>query len=221
MTEIRTIFFGDSFIECPGLDASSTWPALVEAALKDRFSGQADLVFSSSTANQENTRGALERMQKDVQFAAPDIVVIQYGTNDSTHWLSNKGAPIVSQAAFRANLEEMLDRCRRFGIPRVAFVTNHTVALHRYDINGLTPDQNTAAYDEITRDVARAAGCLVIDIRAACAGVTPGSICQDDLIHVNQAGARLYAEAATPVMGALIDGLIALEGAEVPAHARD
>jgi len=89
---IRTIFFGDSFIACPGLPASETWPALVEQNLGGQFGARLELEFQIRSASQENTRGALERMQKDVQFAEPDIVVIQYGTNDSTHWLSNRGA---------------------------------------------------------------------------------------------------------------------------------
>jgi lysophospholipase L1-like esterase len=150
-------------------------------------------------------------MQKDVQFDGPDIVVVQFGTNDSTHWLSNRGAPIVSQAAFRANLEEMVDRCRRFSIPRIIFVTNHKVALERFDINGMTPDQNTAIYDEITRGVAARTTCLVADVRAHCVDIEPQTICQGDLIHVNGNGAKLYADVVSPVMVSVIEGLVALK----------
>lgn len=226
METIRTIFFGDSFIACPGLPTSETWPALVEKNLVEQnlggqFGARLELEFQIRSASQENTRGALERMQKDVQFAEPDIVVIQYGTNDSTHWLSNRGAPLVSQSAFRANLEEMIDRCRRFSIPRVVFLTSHKVALDRYDINGLTPDQNTAIYDDITRVVAARESCLVADVRDACGALDARTICQDDQIHVNQAGAKLYADVVTPVLKSTIDGLMTLKSAKIPEHAHD
>jgi lysophospholipase L1-like esterase len=221
MDTIRSVFFGDSFLGCPGVASAQTWPAIVERDLRRLFSGRVDFEFLIRSGIQENTRGGLERMQKDVQFEEPDIVVVQFGTNDSTHWLSNRGAPIVSQAAFRANLEEMVDRCRRFSIPRIVFVTNHPVALERFDINGMTPDQNTAIYDEITRDVAARATCLVADVRARCVEIEPRSICQDDLIHVNQAGARLYADVVSPVMISVIEGLVALKRAQIPRHAHD
>jgi len=218
---IRAVFFGDSFLGCPGVPSAETWPAIVESALRRYFSGRVDLEFMVRPGIQENTRGALERMHKDVQTQEPDVVVVQFGTNDSTHWLSNRGAPIVSQVAFRANLEEMVDRCRRFSIPRIIFVTNHKVALERFDINGMTPDQNTAIYDEITRGVAARATCLVADVRATCAEIEPRSICQDDLIHVNRAGAKLYADVVSPIMISVIDGLVALRSAEIPRHAHD
>jgi lysophospholipase L1-like esterase len=221
VSPIKTIFFGDSFIGCPGLPPSCAWPACVERALTDRFTGIVELEFLIRSATQENTRGALERMQKEVQFEAPDILVIQYGTNDSTHWLSNRGAPIVSQAAFRANLEEMIDRCRRFGITRTVFLTNHRVCLERYDINGLTPDENTGIYDEITRKVASGAACRVADVRRACEGSVPHLLCQDDRIHVNSRGAKVYADTVVPIMADVISGLLTLRGAEVPAHAHD
>jgi len=217
--KIKTVFFGDSFIGCPGLPATGTWPSLVAAALRRKFAQRVDLDFLVRDATAENTRGALERMQKDVQFEAPDIVIAQYGTNDSTHWLSNRGAPLVSQSAFRANLEEIIDRCRRFDIPRVIFVTNHCVALDRFDINGLSPDQNTEIYDAITRDVAARATCKIADVRKNCADIDPRSICQDDLIHVNAQGAVLYADTVTPIMIDVIEGLLALNDARVPEHA--
>lgn len=221
MRAIGITFFGDSFLGCPGLPGEARWPALASKRVRDHLGASRDLVTTVSAVEQDNTRTALERMQKDVQFVGPDILVVQFGTNDSTHWLSNRGAPIVSRLAFRANLEEMIDRARRFSINRMLFVTSHPVALRRFDINGLTPDQNTAAWDAITREVAAEHGCRVADVRAACEGLDPTEICQADLIHANQHGAALYAETVTPVLIDLVDGLLALENARVPSHAYD
>ena len=211
MAKFSVLFFGDSFTSCPGLEVRDNWPSMVRDKSRKHFARELELSFCVSSAVQENTRTALERMQKDIQFKKPDIIFIQFGTNDSTHLLSNRGVPIVSQSAFRANLVEMIERCRRFEIFRVAFLTSHQVALNRFDVNGLTPDQNTALYDNIIRDVAAAHGCPVADIRLACQNIDPKQICADDLIHVNKYGASLYAKVVTPILIDLINGLLALE----------
>ena len=161
----KTIFFGDSFTNCSGLSQLDTWPTMVQSMLNQQFKDRVNLQFEISVASQENTRGALERLQRDILFANPDILTVQYGTNDSTHLLSNKGAPLVSQDAFRFNLLELIDKCRLFDIHRLVFITNHPVALDRYDINGLTPDQNTQLYDEIVREVASTRACHLTDVR--------------------------------------------------------
>ena len=127
---------------CNGLSEVDTWPTLVSGMLNKKFESRVNLDFQKSVATQENTRGVLERLQRDILFANPDIITIQYGTNDSTYLLSNRGAPLVSQEAFRANLVELVDKCRLFDIKRLVFLTNHPVALERYDVNGFSPDEN-------------------------------------------------------------------------------
>ncbi|MBH67688.1 MAG: hypothetical protein CMM58_04980 [Rhodospirillaceae bacterium] len=210
MDTYKVIFFGDSFTACRGLPQPDTWPSLVSDTVSKYFKNIAELEFRTSTAIQENTRGALERVQKDILFAEPDVVTIQYGTNDSTHWISYRGAPIVSQEAFRANLTELVDKCRRFGIQRVVLITNHPVALDRYDINGLTPDENTQIYDKIVREVAANCACHLADVRTAMEELSPGELCLSDEIHVTKFGAKVYAETIAPVMVGVLNGLISL-----------
>ena len=137
----KTIFFGDSSANCNGLPHSDTWPAIVRDTLNKQFGSRVNLKFETSVATEENTRDALERLQRDILLAEPNILTVQYGTNDSTYLMSNRGAPLVSQDAFRFNLLELVDKCRLFNIRRLIFITNHPVAMDRYDINGLTPDE--------------------------------------------------------------------------------
>ena len=125
----KTIFLGDSFTNCNGLLQSDKWPTIVRRTLNKQFGSRVKLKFETSVATQENTRGALERLQRDILFAEPNILTVQYGTNDSTYLMSNRGAPLVSQDAFRFNLLELVDKCRLFNIRRLIFITNHPVAL--------------------------------------------------------------------------------------------
>jgi lysophospholipase L1-like esterase len=205
--QIKLILFGDSFTICPGLADGERWPRLVAAALAARFAGQVDLAVTESAVVGDTTRTALERMQKDVQFARPDVLAIQFGFNDSTYWKSNLGVPIVSLGAYRANLLEMIERARVFGTRRIVLVTNHRFAKRRYDINGKTPGENLDAYDETTRAVAAEAGCRLADVHAALKGLDPASYCipAPDEFHVAASGAAVYAE----VVGAALSHAVA------------
>ena len=215
MKMYKTIFFGDSFTNCSGLSQLDTWPTMVHSMLNQQFGSRVNLQFEISVGSQENTRGALERLQRDILFANPDILTVQYGTNDSTHLLSNKGAPLVSKDAFRFNLLELIDKCRLFDIHRLVFITNHPVALDRYDINGLTPDQNTQLYDEIVREVASTSACHLADVRKAMANYNPNQLCLNDKIHVNTIGAKVYAETIAPVIATVLEDLISAENHEL------
>ena len=234
---MKIVFFGDSFLQCKGLRADEAWPALVDGSLQKLFwspgamdnSGDCggdvlrraldlnggrllpiDTEISSAIA--ETTRGALARMQADLLEKRPNIAVIQYSSNDSTHLYSMRGAPLVSQDAFRANLIEMVDRCRRFDIQRVVFLTTHPVAKKRFDIHGLSPDETTGVYDNIVREVAAATTQRVADVRLASESwPAPEELCLDDQLHVNAEGARLYAGVVTPVLADVVLSILEME----------
>ena len=129
--------------------------------------------------------------------------------------MSNRGASLVSQDAFLFNLLEFVDKCRLFNIQRLIFITNHPVALDRYDINGLTPDENTQFYDEIIREVASTSACHLADVRKAMENYKPNELCLDDQIHVNEFGAKVYAETVAPVIAKALEGLIDFENQQL------
>jgi len=209
----RIVFFGDSYMSCPGLEPAEAWPAQVMARLEAEFAGRVAFNCAVRTGIGDTTRAALERMFDDVQSAEPHIVCMQFGANDATHFLSMRGAPLVSQAAYRANLEEMLDRARRFGTLRVVINTNHPVAKDRFEINGLRPDDNVAAYDAITREIARRHLLLLADVRAAAARIDARTLCQPapDEVHPSTRAATLYADTVTPPLVRAVEGLLAVD----------
>ena len=100
------------------------------------------------------------------------------------------------------------------------FITNHPVALDRYDINGLTPDENTQFYDEIIREVASTSACHLADVRKAMENYKPKELCLDDQIHVNKFGAKVYAETIAPVIAMVLEGLIDFENQQLQVSAK-
>ena len=212
----KTIFFVDSFTNCSGLSQLGNWPTMVRYMLNQQFEGRVNLQFGISVASQENSRGALKRLQRDILFTNADILTVQFGTNDSTHLLSNKGAPLVSQEAFRFNLLELADKCRLFDIQRLVFITNHPVARDRYDINSLKSDQNTQLYDEIVREVASTSACNLADVREAMVNYNSNELYLNDKIPVNTFGSKVNAEAVAPVIATVLEDLISAKNQELP-----
>ena len=82
----------------------------------------------------ETTRAALERFH-DVQDSGCDVAVIQYGHNDCNRWESDLGLNRVSPDAFRANLREMVGRCKRFGIRPIFMAPHQTLLGEEYEFD--------------------------------------------------------------------------------------
>ena len=209
MEKIKIIHFGDSLTKCINLQPRKSWPYLSEDVLKKIFKEIISLEVLNKGVNGDNTRKALERMQADVQFEKPNIVTIQFGTNDSTYLMSNKGAPIVSELAFEANLIEMISRAKTFDIKQIIFQTNHSFFKDRVEINGKTHNENMQNYNQIIRDVATEYRCELIDLNKAFSDIDPKiyTFPPPDGVHLNERGCELYAQEITSVLEKAINSL--------------
>lgn len=162
------------------------WPRQVEGH---------DLI--NAGVSNETTRNGLERFPRDVQQIKPKAVIVQFGHNDCNRWESDLGLPRVSIKAFAANLEEMVVRCRYFGIR--PFFCTITPSLknreHAIDV---------AVYDTVLREVASRMKVELIDVRAAFEAwgypyiaesdaLTIGDLTIEDGLHLNKLGHRVYA----------------------------
>ena len=202
MQKIKIIHFGDSLTKCINVKTRLSWPCLSENSLNKKFKKIINLEVINKGVNGDNTRKALERMQADVQFEKPNIITIQFGTNDSTYWISNKGEPIVSELAFEANLIEIIARSKTFGIKQIIFQTNHSFLKDRVEINGKTHNENILNYNQIIRDVATQYRCKLIDINKAFSEIDAKiyTFPSPDGVHLNERGCKLYAQEITPVL---------------------
>lgn len=173
------VCLGDSITAGQLVAEEKAWPALVRAD-----SGE-DLRVAAQPG--DTTRLALERFPRDVQALAPEAVIIQFGHNDANRWQTDGGVPRVSRAGFEANLEEMLARCRVFGI--TPFFCTLTPC-SRSPIHA----QDVADYNTGLEAVAARWSVRLVDVRTAFEPL-------DDLlldgIHLSEAGHRIFASIAT------------------------
>jgi lysophospholipase L1-like esterase len=132
----------------------------------------------------DTTRQGLERFPRDVQDICPEIAIIQFGHNDCNRWETDRGLPRVSLAAYKANLIEMVDRCRKFDIrPLLCSLTpSFRSTEHAADV---------MTYDQTLRRVADDESVPLADVRKAFQIETP--LLMDDGLHLNEEGHRVYA----------------------------
>lgn len=136
----------------------------------------------------ETTRQALERWPRDVQADPADVTIIQYAHNDCNRWATDFGLPRVSLDAFKANLIEMIERCRACGTTPVLCTATPVLHDEVYVEDLLT-------YSCAVASVAVRWGVDLVDVRDAFYrhGNLP-ELLLDDGLHLSEAGHRLYAE---------------------------
>lgn len=159
-TEKRFVFFGDSICVGQGVSIHKGWVPRIAASITDAIGDDADLVVVNASVNGNTTRQALERMPYDVQSHGVDILLVQFGMNDCNYWATDNGGPRVSRRAFEANLEEIIQRGRRFGASKVFLNTNHPTSRTTEVMKPtqLTYQQSNAEYNEAIRAVAERLG---------------------------------------------------------------
>lgn len=158
------------------------------------------------------TAQAVARLDRDVRSRKPDIVIVQFGINDS--WIDadeGKTLPRLTRDQYRGNLRTIIDTLRRDGARLVLMTPNpmrwsdpyyikvfeqHPGLLDTRAARGI--DRLLDVYAEDMRAVAREEGVPLVDVFEAfeAHGRTPGHSIDDillegDGIHPNQAGQDL------------------------------
>jgi acyl-CoA thioesterase-1 len=217
---INIVFMGDSITFGQYVDPKLRWTAIVEDRLNHIYR---DTPIHIASANRgvsgETTRMGLERFPGDVQNVHPDIMTLQFGLNDCNCWLSDMGLPRVSEAAFHANLVEMIDRTRRFGAKRIILSNNHPTPRFKVMLSGERYEDANARYSEIAREVARETGVTFCDIRAAFSAYTLKELEQllipyPDQLHLSVEGNRVYAETIWPHLTEAVEAVVEEKVAE-------
>ncbi|HEV8678170.1 MAG TPA: SGNH/GDSL hydrolase family protein [Stellaceae bacterium] len=212
---ITIVFFGDSITEGQYVTPPLRWVDIVSGGLQLRYRDDPfNLLVLVRGVSGETTRQALERFPRDLQAHTPDIVTLQYGLNDCNCWLTDHGLPRVSEAAFRANLVEMIERARRFGAREIILSNNHPTLRHKPLLDGLTLEQRRRRYNEIVADVAAETGVTSCDIEAGFAGLDDAALAGQlipypDLLHLSEAGHRRYASLIGPYVERAVEEIMA------------
>lgn len=219
--ELRFGFFGDSICVGQGVSPHLTWAVRLAARIEAELAaaGRRVCVLNPSI-NGDTTRKALERMAFDIQAGGVDAILIQFGLNDANRWETDRGLPRVSEAAFAANLHEMIARARAFGAGPVLLNTNHPTTRDRapFPHYPATYESGNQRYNEIIRRVAAEAEDVVLtDIAAVFArktasGVPLASLLLADGLHLSAAGHDIYLDALTPPVLAAAGRIATLPG---------
>ena len=213
---LTIVFFGDSITEGQYVHHSLRWTELTSNKLRAHAASQLDpakMFHYVHGISGETTRQGLERFPRQVQQLAPDVLTIQFGLNDCNCWDTDRGLPRVSEAAYRANLVEMIDRARRFGTRHIILSTNHPTLRHRPMVSGETLEQRRAKYNEIVREVARETDVTLCDIEAAFGFATRELLAglllpEPDVLHLSSAGHQIYSDAITPALIRSVDNVL-------------
>jgi lysophospholipase L1-like esterase len=213
---ITLVFFGDSITEGQYVHHSLRWTEITSVRLKAQFASRYDpnrQYHYVHGISGETTRQALERFPRQVQQLAPDVLTIQFGLNDCNCWDTDRGVPRVSEAAYKANLAEMIERARRFGTKQIILSTNHPTLRHRPMVSGETLEQRRTKYNEIVRDVARETQVTLCDIEAAFAFASREQLAglllpEPDVLHLSATGHQIYADAITPPLTAAVEAVL-------------
>lgn len=194
---ITIVFMGDSITEGQYVHHSQRWTERVTREIRAFASDLIDtdqLHFFNRGISGETTRQGLERFPRDVQVLQPNVMTLQFGLNDCNCWDTDRGLPRVSEAAYRANLLEMIARARVFGAAHIILSTNHPTLRHRKLICGQTLEERRVQYNEIVREVAREANVILCDIEKAFANVDRDQLGtmllpEPDVLHLSQLAA--------------------------------
>lgn len=200
---ITIVFMGDSITEGQYVHHSQRWTERVTREIRAFASDLIDtdqLHFFNRGISGETTRQGLERFPRDVQVLQPNVMTLQFGLNDCNCWDTDRGLPRVSEAAYRANLLEMIARARVFGAAHIILSTNHPTLRHRKLICGQTLEERRVQYNEIVREVAKEANVILCDIEKAFANVDRDQLStmllpEPDVLHLSQQGHEKYASA--------------------------
>lgn len=197
---VTIVFMGNSITFGQFVDLELRWTSLVgNALIADYLSTPVNLHLVNRGVSGETTRQGLERFPADVQQYRPDIMTLQFGLNDCNCWVTDAGLPRVSEAAYRANLIEMIDRARRFGASRIILSTNHPTLRHKVLLSGDSLEARRRRYNDHVRDVAALTGVELCDMEAGFAHLDSRELAEmllpyPDLLHLSVEGHRLYAD---------------------------
>lgn len=211
------------------VDASSTYLYVYADQIRDviptYLTNDAFNVYNEGIGGNRTDQG-LARLSSDVQSRSPDLVVIQFGINDSAHdsgpgtpsrialdLAEQYGAdgvpgggddhPYASRGNYTSNLTEIVTALLGDGIDVILMTPNRITSYNTVSEDRLT------LYVQVIRDVATAQGVPLVDLWTRytqyMADTAPKSTLTLDGVHPNGLGQTLAARMLIPAIQELTD----------------
>jgi lysophospholipase L1-like esterase len=181
---VRIVAFGDSitgvYYHTGGRRA---WHSMLGLALEKTYPKAKVEMINAGISGHTSAQG-LARIDADVLAKKPDLVVVMFGMNDVCR---------ADLDTFRANMREIIARCRKAGAAVVLCTLNSV-----YE-NPTRPCDRVAVYAQATRDVAKELSVPLADCHAAYEDVrakdpTAWRLLMSETIHPGMLGHKLFAE---------------------------
>ena len=197
--------FGDSITLCSRQPEGSKWLQLLEARLNAASPGTRFKAINSGVGG-NSAREAMARFERDVAAHCPDIVLLQFGGNNSKRLVPEQ---MVGLDEFRQHLARFRAGMAEIGEPTVLVITFppvidpwHATAMN-YPLEMYRKWGGTDAFVEVyraeTRAFARKHGYplldLSVELRQRAPG-DPGRFILPDGVHLTDAGNRVLADLA-------------------------
>jgi len=213
--------FGDSICFGQLVSHHLTWTSALSLRLSNVINTSHEVLIQNASVNGNTTRQALERMSYDISSHRPDILLIQFGMNDSNYWATDFGLPRVSELAFEANLLEIAERAAVCGVKQIFMATNHPSLRGEFaHIKSIRHSDSNRQYNKIIRNVvekARSCGLNVVlvdnekfwyETIEKNSDRTFDDFILPDGIHLSENGHRLYDEYAGALICDVVKGLV-------------
>lgn len=182
---VRLLAYGDSLTAGYGLRESESFPARLEAALKEQ--GEQATVINGGVSG-DTSRGGLERLEWSLSDR-PDALILELGANDALRG--------ISAAETRANIQAMLTKLADRKIPVL--------------LAGMRAPPNMGAeygaeFDRLYPDLAQEFGVAFYPFFLEGVAANP-ALNQPDGMHPNAAGVEVIVKGIMPFVLRLINGL--------------
>lgn len=203
------VAFGDSITLGSGLKPAESYPAQLQALLREQ-AGMPELTVVNAGIGGNTVTQGLARLDKDVLACRPCAVLIGFGMNDSV--MTADQTVRVPTAQFREALSQMVLRLQAAGAKVILAPVTPVIEQYYWERHPREwyPEGLQAQLDQYTaviREVARQTGSPVIDLKKLNPMVdirTPANSGARDGVHPTPAGcaviAAAYADKLMPLL---------------------
>ena len=193
-------YFGDSFMSYSINSIKYSWVDNSTKYLKKKY--KENINFYKNISVGITSRGILDKLPNFFsKIKKKDILIYQFGANDSWHYISLKGSANVSLNSFKKNLAEILKKSKNYGFKKIIFVGYHGVSKNRIEGNFKTINQNLSKYNQLLKSFCKKNKLIYADVNIENKKVYN----LKDGIHLNKNGAKLYSNKINKILLKIIN----------------
>jgi acyl-CoA thioesterase I len=154
-------------------------------------------------------------MSYEMQNSSPNILIVQFGMNDCNYWQTDNGLPRVNEDSFKANLIEIINRAKNYGVYKIVLNTNHpTTKNNKLNYAPCSYQDSNQKYNNKIREVASEIDNVILnDIEKKIfdkikKGEQLSNFLLEDELHLSIYGHQFYHKVTLPIISQLIKDII-------------